>query len=93
MNNALKGCYKAKCTIKLIGCDVKELKSHLEKQFTDGMNWENYGKWHIDHIIPCASFDLTDPQQQKKYFHYSNLQPLWAVDNIRKSDKVVDNEQ
>jgi hypothetical protein len=93
MNNALKGCYKTKSTIKLLGCDVKELKNHLEKQFVDGMNWKNYGKWHIDHIIPCASFDLTDPEQQKKCFHYTNLQPLWAADNIRKSDKVVDNEQ
>jgi DNA/RNA endonuclease G (NUC1) len=55
------------------------------------MNWENYGKngWHIDHIIPCASFDLTDPKQQKNCFHYTNLQPLWAADNIRKSDKIL----
>jgi hypothetical protein len=84
---------KSNATMNLIGCSIYELLQYLEKQFTDGMNWTNYGKWHIDHIIPCASFDLTDPEQQKKCFHYSNLQPLWAADNIRKSDKVLDNEQ
>jgi len=90
MNNALKGCYKRESTIKLIGCDVEELRLHLEQQFIEGMTWENYGKWHIDHILPCSSFDLTDPEQQKRCFHYTNLQPLWAADNIRKSDKVPD---
>ena len=80
-------------TVDFIGCSIQDVKVHLEKQFTSGMSWDNYGKWHIDHIIPCASFDLTDPEQQKKCFHYSNLQPLWASDNIRKSDKVFDSEQ
>lgn len=93
MNLALKGYYKSETTRKLIGCDDVKLRTHLEKQFTVGMNWNNYGDWHIDHIIPCANFDLTDPEQQKKCFHYSNLQPLWAVDNLRKSDKVPDSEQ
>ena len=67
----------------------------MENKFQDGMNWENYGfyGWHIDHIIPCSSFDMIDPEQQKICFHYSNLQPLWAADNFRKSDKVFDNEQ
>jgi hypothetical protein len=84
---------KSNSTMSLIGCSVYELLLHLEKQFTNGMTWNNYGKWHIDHIKPCASFDLTDPEQQKKCFHYTNLQPLWAADNIQKSDKVLDNEQ
>jgi hypothetical protein len=54
------------------------------------MSWGNYGLhgWHVDHIIPCASFDLTDPEQQRQCFHYTNLQPLWAEDNLRKSDKL-----
>ena len=87
---ALNGAYKADTTKKLIGCTTKKLKVHLEKQFTDGMSWDNYGKhgWHIDHIIPCASFDMLDPEQQKKCFHYTNLQPLWAKDNLQKGDKM-----
>jgi hypothetical protein len=73
---------------KLTGCAGKELVAHLEAQFLPGMTWDNYGLhgWHIDHIRPCASFDLTDPEQQRECFHYTNLQPLWAEDNIRKSD-------
>jgi hypothetical protein len=60
----------------------------LEKKFLPGMNWENYGEWHIDHIVPCSSFDLSKSEQQKICFNYSNLQPLWAADNIRKSDSI-----
>jgi hypothetical protein len=76
-------------TMDLTGCTVEELRHHLEAQFADGMSWENYGRngWHVDHIRPCASFDLTDPEQQRQCFHYTNLQPLWAADNIRKGDK------
>ena len=71
-----------------MGCTTDELVAHLEKQFTPGMTWDNwaYRGWHIDHIRPCASFDLADPEQQRECFHYTNLQPLWAVDNMRKSD-------
>ncbi len=75
----------------LLGCTINELKEHLEKQFTNGMNWNNWGKfgWHIDHIIPCASFDLTKESEQLKCFHYSNLQPLWATDNLSKGRKII----
>ena len=72
-------------TKKLLGCSIEFLKQHLESQFTDGMNWANYGKWHIDHILPCASFDKSKPEEQSKCFNYSNLQPLWALDNMCKS--------
>jgi hypothetical protein len=70
----------------LVGCSLEEMVQHLEAQFTDGMSWDNYGRngWHIDHIRPCASFDLTDPEQQRQCFRYTNLQPLWAADNMRK---------
>lgn len=86
---ALKGIGKAESTMALLGCSVEQLRTHLEAQFTDGMSWNNYGYrgWHIDHIKPCASFDLTDPQQQLECFHYTNLQPLWAEDNFKKGDR------
>ena len=77
---------KASRTHDMIGCTVADLMKHLERKFADGMAWDNYGRngWHVDHIRPCASFDLADPEQQRQCFHYSNLQPLWAADNIRK---------
>lgn len=74
----------------LLGCSAKELRRHLESQFKPWMNWGNYGRWHIDHIQPCASFDLTDPKQQEICFHYTNLQPLEAKKNIRKRAKITD---
>ena len=75
---------------ELTGADIETVKAHLEKQFADGMSWDNRGAWHVDHIRPCASFDLTDPEQQRQCFHYTNLQPLWAEDNLRKSDHWVE---
>ncbi len=91
LNLALKAqnAGKAVRTFELIGCTLAELAAHLEKQFKNGMMWQNYGRWHVDHIIPCAKFDLTDLEQQRKCFHYSNLQPLWATENIVKSNKLV----
>lgn len=76
-------------TIDLLGCSIRQLRAQLESQFTDGMTWEKFmaGEIHIDHIRPCASFDLTKPSEQKKCFHHSNLQPLWAEDNHRKHAK------
>jgi hypothetical protein len=75
-------------TMELAGCSLDDLCTFLEAEFSEGMNWQNYGLkgWHIDHIRPCASFNLEDPEEQKKCFHWTNLQPLWAIDNIRKSD-------
>ena len=75
--------------LKLLGCSVEELRAHLQKQFLPGMSWDNYGEWHIDHIRPCASFDLTDPAQQRECFNYKNLQPLWAKDNLSKGPKYA----
>lgn len=71
---------------ELLGCTTENFVSYIETRFVKGMTWENYGAkgWHIDHIRPCASFDLTDIEQQKACFHYTNLQPLWARDNCRK---------
>lgn len=89
--DVLKHGYKSEKTEKLIGITIKELKTYLESQFKKGMTWENYGfyGWHIDHRIPLSSFDLENPEEQKKAFHYTNLQPLWAKDNLRKHSKML----
>lgn len=80
-------------TFDLIGCTAEFARGYIEAQFKPGMTWANHGMhgWHIDHKIPCAHFDLTDPTQQRACFHFSNLQPLWALDNLLKSDKMPNN--
>lgn len=91
VNRMIKGAKVAR-TMELIGCTRDELMAHLEKGFTYGMCWDNYGRsgWHIDHILPLASFpDLTDPVQQRRAFHYTNLQPLWALENMSKGKKIL----
>jgi len=85
--HVLKNHKKVNKTIKLLGCSVKQLKLHLEKHFKPGMSWNNYGKWHIDHIKPCAKFNLSVISEQRLCFHYTNLQPLWAEENLRKGSK------
>jgi len=82
--DVLRGHSKSDTTISMLGCTIEELWIHLERKFTKGMTKENHGEWHVDHIKPCASFDLTDPEQQAVCFHYTNLQPLWAIDNLKK---------
>lgn len=84
------GCKRADNTMKLIGCSCSELKSHIERLWLPGMTWKNksYYGWHIDHVIPCASFDLSKPEEQKKCFHFSNLQPLWWIDNLKKNSRT-----
>lgn len=84
VDQALRGRVQSKHTLELLGCGIADLKAHLEKQFQPGMTWENQGEWHIDHIRPCASFDLTNPAQQESCFNYTNLQPLWAEGNLKK---------
>lgn len=76
--------------IDLLGCNREMFLDYIQKQFAEGMTWENHGKfgWHFDHIIPCDSFDLTDPIQRKKCFHYTNFQPLWWRDNLVKNNKI-----
>jgi hypothetical protein len=81
------GAKKKFPTVKILGCSFKKAKEYLESKFKDGMSWENYGKWHIDHIRPLTSFDLSDENQQLEAGHYTNLQPLWASENIRKGAK------
>jgi hypothetical protein len=88
MGRALKRITKLGHTLELIGCSIEFFKQHLESQFKDGMSWSNYGKWEIDHIIPCASFNLSNSNEQKKCFNYKNLQPLWWEENRTKHAKT-----
>lgn len=87
LKSAIKGTAKKSSALKLIGCSIPQVRKHLESQFIDGMTWDNHGDWHIDHIKPCAAFDLTNEDEQRECFHYSNLQPLWASENMRKGAK------
>ena len=81
----------------LTGCSISDLRIYIESLWEEGMSWDNYGNpngnhthcWHLDHIIPCNAFDLTKLEQQKICFHYTNMQPLWAIDNLRKGDKIM----
>jgi hypothetical protein len=84
-----RGAAKSAKTEELVGCTLVEFRTHLESQWKPGMSWDNYtlDGWHVDHIRPLASFDLADPAQQKAAFHYTNCQPLWAVENLSKSAK------
>jgi len=84
MLHALKGKNKSASTIKLLGCTPDELRKHLESQFESWMTWENHGLWDIDHIKACAKFDFTYPEQQRECFHWSNLQPMEHIANIKK---------
>lgn len=90
IRTAMLYCNKSLPTKKLIGCSIQLFRKHLEKQFKEGMNWNNYGRkgWHIDHILPCCSFDLSKEEEQRKCFHYSNLQPLWAIENMQKGGRI-----
>jgi len=71
----------------LVGCSADELRAHLAAKFEPWMSFANHGKWHVDHIRPCSTFDLLDPEQQKICFHFTNLQPLPARKNLRKAAK------
>lgn len=95
INKALTYNIKSKRTMELLGCTIDEFKLYLENQFKDGMTWENYGLygWHVDHIKPCSLFDLSIPDEQLKCFHYTNMQPLWAKDNIRKSNNYISDQE
>ena len=89
VRSALKGVCKSAKTMELVDCTIEFLMNHLESMFYDDMNWGNYGSyWHVDHIIPCIFFDLKAPEQQKICFHWTNLQPLTAKDNLEKNDNL-----
>lgn len=93
IKTALKKSHTVKSipTETLLGCSISEAKVIFESKFTEGMTWEKFlkGEIHIDHIVPCAAFDLSDPKQQRICFSIENIQPLWAVDNLRKHAKIL----
>jgi len=86
--NALRNNAKTGSAVNDLGCSIEELKIYLQLRFTQDMSWDNYGKgldkWNIDHITPLCSYDLTLKEELVKACHYSNLQPLWERDNLRK---------
>ena len=86
---AVKNEYKNTSSIQLLGCDISFYKKYLEQYFQPGMTWKNHGPiWHIDHIIPCKEFDLTDEEQQRLCFNYTNTQPLFVKENLEKGAKL-----
>ena len=87
--NTEKDFNKGQSTCELIGCTPDEYLNHLRSLYKPGMTDKNYGEWHVDHIIPCSSFDLTQDEEKKKCFNYKNTQPLWMIDNLSKSNKIV----
>lgn len=90
INKLIRNRQKKGSAVYDLGCSVEELKTWLESKFKPGMTWENWALngWHIDHVIPLSSFDLTDRAQFKKACHYTNLQPLWWHENLKKSARL-----
>lgn len=97
IRNRLRGamrsqqCRKNSKTMEILGCSIDEFKIYIQSQFSKGMSWNNQGKvWHIDHIIPLSSFDLSNDNQLRQSCHWSNMRPLKAKDNLKKSDKITE---
>lgn len=93
LNRAISQNYKAGSAVADLGCSIPFFKDYIESLFTEGMTWDNRGfgndKWNIDHIIPLSSFDLTDRKQFLTACYYTNMQPMWQPDNLRKSNKIL----
>lgn len=89
LNKAIKNEYRSGSAISDLGCSIEEFKKYIESQFKDGMNWNNWSRtgWHIDHKVALANFDLTNEEELKKAVHHTNLQPMWAKDNLKKGVK------
>jgi hypothetical protein len=91
LRQALHSNQKSGSAVQDLGCSIPKLKTHLESKFQEGMSWNNWGikGWHIDHIIPLASFNLQDKKEFLKACHYTNLQPLWAEENLKKKNNYI----
>ena len=92
MYEVIRGGYKKTKTVELLGCSPNEYKAYIESLWSEGMSWENYGNcrncWNIDHIIPLSIFNMDYEADQKTAFHYMNTQPMWTLENIKKSNKT-----
>ena len=89
LHDAMENDYKTGYAVENLGCTIEFLKEYLEGKFTLGMTWENRSEWHVDHIVPLSSFDLTNDEELKEACHYTNLQPMWAKDNLKKNDRYM----
>lgn len=87
LGEALKKFNRSASSEQLLGCSWDQFLGHLEIQFSGDMCWDNYGRWHVDHVRPLATFDLSKPEEQRAAFHWTNHQPLWAKDNLKKGAK------
>lgn len=94
IRDLVRGITSTSACMEMVGCTPEVFKIHIENQFQPGMSWDKYGyeTWHIDHKRPIATYDLKDEDQRRKAFHYSNLQPLWADENFRKSKFRIPDE-
>jgi hypothetical protein len=91
LTSAIKRGQKSGSAVDDLGCSVEEFKLYIESKFQPGMTWENYTYhgWHLDHIVPLSAFDLSSPEEFKRACHYTNIQPLWKLANLSKSDKIL----
>ena len=93
MSKIMGNHHQSKRQIELLGCSVKDFKTYIERQFTNGMTWGNHGigkgKWNLDHIAPCSAFDQTNEEQSRQCWHWTNLRPMWAIKNIKKRDTIT----
>ena len=92
-SEAVSGAKVRKSVVSLLGISVEGFLKHIESKFTDGMSWSNSGKWHYDHIKPVCSFDHSKPEDVSKCWHYTNFQPLWAAENIRKGARQTEEKE
>ena len=95
IHHALIDNIKSAHTMELLGCTIEEFKKHIESQWVENMSSDNYGTngWHIDHILECHTVDLSQPEEQKKCFHYTNQRPLWAKDNLTRPRPKLNKQQ
>lgn len=85
---AIKNNYRGGSAVQDLGCSIEDFRKYIENKFEIGMTWNNYGQWHLDHIIPLAKFNLSNRQEFLQACHYTNYQPLWAEDNIKKGNRI-----